>query len=66
MSIPCPGCGHEYDVTLFQFGRTVRCDCGVEVALSARALNRPTPRFIADAMLGRLARWLRLLGVDTA
>jgi hypothetical protein len=24
-----------------------------------------TPRFIADAMLGRLAKWLRLLGVDT-
>ncbi|HWR57274.1 MAG TPA: Mut7-C RNAse domain-containing protein [Thermodesulfovibrionales bacterium] len=23
------------------------------------------PRFIADAMLGRLARWLRLLGFDT-
>jgi len=24
-----------------------------------------TPRFIADAMLGKLARWLRLLGYDT-
>ncbi len=24
-----------------------------------------SPRFIADAMLGRLARWLRLLGYDT-
>jgi len=24
-----------------------------------------TPKFIADEMLGRLARWLRLLGIDT-
>lgn len=23
------------------------------------------PRFVADAMLGRLARWLRILGLDT-
>lgn len=29
--------------------------------------NRPSPpRFMADAMLGRLARWLRMLGYDTA
>jgi len=25
-----------------------------------------TPKFIADVMLGRLAKWLRLLGLDTA
>ncbi|HEU4566374.1 MAG TPA: Mut7-C RNAse domain-containing protein, partial [Gemmatimonadaceae bacterium] len=26
----------------------------------------PAPRFLADAMLERLARWLRVLGFDTA
>ena len=25
----------------------------------------PTPRLLADAMLGKLARWLRILGYDT-
>lgn len=28
--------------------------------------NTTTPRFFCDAMLGRLARWLRLLGYDAA
>jgi uncharacterized protein with PIN domain len=27
--------------------------------------GRGEPRFVADAMLGRLARWLRLMGFDT-
>lgn len=27
--------------------------------------NTSPPRFLADAMLGRLARWLRVLGFDT-
>ncbi len=27
--------------------------------------SNANPRFIADAMLGKLARWLRLLGYDT-
>jgi len=30
------------------------------------AAKEATPRLLADAMLGRLARWLRLLGYDTA
>lgn len=63
-------CGREYDVTLFQFGRVVRCDCGAGVSPFGGAADHPrrttvaAARFLADAMLGRLARWLRLIGVD--
>jgi len=28
MSVRCAHCGREYDITLFQFGRSVECDCG--------------------------------------
>lgn len=75
MAIPCPACGREYDVTLFQFGRTITCTCGRRVGLEKRlgpeavpGEGRPgaPPRFLADVMLGRLARWLRLVGYDAA
>ena len=66
--MPCPRCGREYDVTLFGFGRTLWCTCGSRVGLEPR--ERPLAAggrsFVADAMLGRLARWLRLLGFDCA
>ncbi len=68
MGVPCPGCGRSYDVALFQFGRTIHCTCGRRVGVEPRvAPPRPgiEPRFAADAMLGRLARWLRTLGYDT-
>jgi len=32
MAITCPQCGAGFDVTLFQFGHRVRCDCGAELA----------------------------------
>ncbi len=69
MAITCSGCGREYDVTLFQFGRTIHCACGRRVGLEHRLgppVTADRPRFFADAMLGRLARWLRTLGYDTA
>jgi len=31
MAIRCHQCGREYDVTLFEFGRTITCECGAEV-----------------------------------
>ncbi len=69
MAIRCSGCGRQYDVTLFQFGRTIQCTCGARVGLEQRLgppITADRPRFFADAMLGRLARWLRTLGFDTA
>lgn len=69
MAIECPRCGRHYDVTLFSFGRTIRCTCGARVGrekLERRLDGRPELRFLCDAMLGRLARWLRALGYDAA
>lgn len=31
MAVICPVCGRQYDVTLFQFGQAVACDCGAVV-----------------------------------
>ncbi len=71
MSIACPGCGREYDVTLFQFGRTLHCTCGRRVGLEKRVGPRlpeadTRPRFLVDEMLEHLARWLRVMGYDAA
>jgi uncharacterized protein with PIN domain len=67
VGVPCSRCGREYDVALFPFGRTIHCTCGNRVGLEPRVrdLGGAEPRFAADAMLGRLARWLRILGFDT-
>jgi uncharacterized protein with PIN domain len=69
LSVPCPRCGREYDVTLFEFGRTIHCACGTRVGRERRVridVGAEPPRFLADAMLGALARWLRILGFDCA
>jgi uncharacterized protein with PIN domain len=38
----------------------------VGIEARVRELGGAEPRFSADAMLGRLARWLRIIGFDTA
>jgi uncharacterized protein with PIN domain len=68
MPIRCPGCGRAYPDERFAFGRTLHCACGRRVGTALLA-DLPAngdgpPRFAVDAMLGRLARWLRLLGFD--
>lgn len=34
MSIRCPNCKKEYDVTLFEFGKEITCECGRVFKLS--------------------------------
>ena len=56
-------------MTLFEFGRTLWCTCGSRVAMEPRVRSLGSgaeTRFLADSMLGRLARWLRILGFDCA
>ena len=68
MAISCAKCGRQYDVTLFQFGRTINCACGERVGFEHR-LNLPRNeeiKFFADVMTARLVKWLRAIGIDTA
>lgn len=34
MSLRCPVCGREFDVTLFEYGRSVSCPCGEVLSLA--------------------------------
>ncbi len=67
VAVPCSHCGRQYDVALFPFGRTISCTCGHRVGIEPRVRSAERSgheRFLADAMLARLAKWLRLFGLD--
>ena len=67
MAVSCTRCGRQYDVTLFQFGRTINCACGERVGLEHK-INLPAGRqvkFFADVNVARVVRWLRAIGIDT-
>jgi hypothetical protein len=68
MAVTCAKCGRQYDVTLFQFGRTINCACGARVGLEHRLnLSKDEElKFFADVNVARLVRWLRAIGIDTA
>lgn len=67
MAISCAKCGRQYDVTLFQFGRTINCACGARVGFEHRIDLRKSEeiKFFADVMAARLVKWLRAIGIDT-
>lgn len=67
MAISCPRCGRQYDVTLFQFGRTINCACGERVGFEHKinlAVNSEI-KFFADVNVARVVRWVRAIGIDT-
>jgi hypothetical protein len=68
MAILCPRCGAEFDVTLFQFGHGVRCDCGAWVVLGGgHRLPGPTARkervVMAETEIGRITHYFSKIGV---
>ncbi len=42
MAIRCPDCSREYDVTLFEFEKSIICDCGTTVTLSHLKITEET------------------------
>lgn len=40
MAVICPKCKSQYDITLFQFGRTLKCDCGYVINPNKFNLNK--------------------------
>lgn len=68
MFVECARCRRQYDAAQFQNGRTIDCACGERVGAAQRINIEPNTelKFFADVMLGKLLRWLRALGIDTA
>lgn len=68
MAVVCPRCGAAFDVTLFQFGRRVRCDCGCWVDLAGghtRPVQLPGKEVVAMAEeeIGRVTHYFGKIGV---
>ncbi|MGQ9576868.1 MAG: hypothetical protein ACUVUC_16315 [Thermoguttaceae bacterium] len=68
MAITCPRCGAGFDVTLFQFGHGVQCDCGAWVHLEAghlvldwgQAKERPA---MPEEQIGKVTHYFGKIGV---
>jgi translation initiation factor IF-2 len=73
MAITCPRCGAGFDVTLFQFGHRVECDCGTVLefpgadlrgghATSNSAQAREDGK-MAEVELGKVTHYFSKIGV---
>lgn len=68
MAITCPKCGAGFDVTLFQFGHRVQCDCGgwVDLQSGHTSPDPAQPREgepVAEVELGRVTHYFSKIGV---
>ena len=73
MAINCLRCGREFDVTLFQFGHRVRCDCGAWVSFPGADLRsghtrsdaapRKENRPMTEVELGKVTHYFSKIGV---
>ncbi|MFH1921414.1 MAG: EF-Tu/IF-2/RF-3 family GTPase [Planctomycetota bacterium] len=68
MAITCPRCGAGFDVTLFQFGHRVRCDCGAWVGLATgHLLSNPARgkevREMAEEEIGKVTHYFGHINV---
>jgi len=68
VAIQCPRCGAGYDVTLFQFGRGVRCDCGAWVDLrGGHTVPQSAPGkecvAMAELEIGKVTHYFSKIGV---
>jgi hypothetical protein len=73
MAITCPRCGAGFDVTLFQFGHRVRCDCGGVLAFPGADLRSghtvcgsvqaKEDEQMAEVELGRVTHYFSKIGV---
>jgi putative protease len=68
VAIVCPHCGAEFDVTLFQFGHQVRCDCGRWVDLRGGhvvpgSTARKERARMAETEIGKVSHYFSKIGV---
>jgi putative protease len=73
MAITCPRCGAGFDVTLFQFGHALLCDCGATLTYpgtdlrSGHTLADPArsreDKAMAEVELGRVTHYFGKIGV---
>jgi len=71
MAITCPQCGAGFDVTLFQFGHSVRCDCGARVELRRGHVSsdatledsKEEDGTMAEVEIGRVTHYFSKIGV---